>query len=213
MAKAKAFSPTVWRGVWWGTLVGALWPLLWMSISAYRQTLGGNPIAEVLNRLGLLALVFLIASLGCTPAKTVFGWTWAIRLRRMLGVMSFTYALLHFLVYLVLDQDVNVVAVLEDIAKRPFILVGFTALLLLAPLAITSTDAMVRRLGFPRWKKLHRLAYVAGVLGVVHFILRVKADLDEPLVFAAVLALFFAVRLRGTKKAPSPRAQSASGSG
>jgi methionine sulfoxide reductase heme-binding subunit len=113
----------------------------------------------------------------------------------------------------VLDQDVNVVAVLEDIAKRPFILVGFTALLLLAPLAITSTDAMVRRLGFPRWKKLHRLAYVAGVLGVVHFILRVKADLDEPLVFAAVLALFFAVRLRGTKKAPSPRAQSASGSG
>ena len=118
-----------------------------------------------------------------------------MRVRKLLGLLAFTYALLHFLTYAVVDQGLKLGAMLEDIIKRPFITVGFLALVLLVPLAVTSTNAMVRRLGFPAWQRLHRLAYVAASLGVVHFFWRVKRDATEPLVYGAVLALLFALRL------------------
>jgi sulfoxide reductase heme-binding subunit YedZ len=177
-----------------GVFAGAFAPMLALTWRAARGTLGANPIAEVLNQLGLVALIFLVASLACTPLKLALGWTWPTRIRRMLGLFAFFYAACHFVTYAAVDQGLNVGAIVQDILKRNFILVGFSALVLLIPLAVTSTDAMVRRLGFPRWKKLHRLAYVAGVLGVIHFVWRVKKDLTEPMAYGFVLGLLLAMR-------------------
>jgi sulfoxide reductase heme-binding subunit YedZ len=174
--------------------LGGLAPLMMLAVQGPRGELGPNAVEAALNQTGLLALVLLTASLACTPLRLVFKWTWPARIRRTLGLLAFTYASSHFLVYAVLDQGLKLGAILEDIGKRPFITVGFTALMLLVPLAVTSTHAWVRRLGFPRWQRLHRLAYVAAVLGVVHFVWRVKKDLTEPLLYAAVLALLFAIR-------------------
>ncbi|HEY0096952.1 MAG TPA: protein-methionine-sulfoxide reductase heme-binding subunit MsrQ, partial [Archangium sp.] len=168
-------------------LVGGLSPLALLVLGAWRDTLGANPIEHALNQTGMLALILLVASLACTPLKVVSGWTWPIRLRKLLGLLGFGYAVLHFLVYAGVDHGLDLPIILEDIAKRPFITVGFLALVLLVPLAVTSTNAMVRRLGFPLWQRLHRLAYVAASLGVVHFLWRVKKDLTEPLVYGAVL--------------------------
>jgi len=174
---------------------GALIPVGGLALRAYAGTLGANPIAEGLNQLGLLALIFLIASLTCTPLKTLTGWSWPIRIRKMLGLFGFFYASMHLLTYAGLDQTLDFKAILKDIAERKFILVGFLAFLLLVPLAITSTAKMVKRLGFAAWKRLHRLAYVAPTLGVLHFVLRVKKDLTEPLIYGGILALLFAVRI------------------
>src|SRR5207248_4642965 len=143
---------------------------------AIQGTLNADPIAQIENELGLTALILLVASLACTPARQLFGWTWPRRIRRELGLFAFFYAALHFLVYLTLDQAFDWLAIWSDVAERPFITVGFLALVLMAPLALTSTSASVRRLGFRRWTRLHQLAYVAGVLAVVHFIWRVKID-------------------------------------
>jgi methionine sulfoxide reductase heme-binding subunit len=176
-------------------LLGATVPLLSIGLRARRGELGANPIAEALNELGLLALVFLIASLACTPLRTLLGWTWPIRIRRLLGLVAFAYAALHSAVYVALDQGLDLRAVLVDITKRRFILVGFTALVLLVPLALTSTAASVRRLGYVRWRRLHALVYPAAVLAVIHFAWRVKKDLSEPLVYGAVLALLLLVRM------------------
>lgn len=200
MRAAKSPKPLLFPGgpLPWlqpGVLAGGLVPVAVLAAGLARGTLGANPIAEALNQLGLLALIFLVASLACTPAKTIFGWTWPIRIRKTLGVLSFVYASLHFLTYAALDQGLALKAILADIAKRPFIMVGFGALVILVPLAATSTSGMLKRLGAARWKKLHRLAYVAGVLGVVHFVLRVKKDVSEPAVYAAVLGLLFAIRI------------------
>jgi sulfoxide reductase heme-binding subunit YedZ len=192
-----------------GIFAGALVPV---GVTAWRGAhgqLGADPVASVLNQSGYLALTFLVASLLCTPLRIVTGGSSAIRLRRMLGLFAFFYAAFHFLTYFVVDQSLNLSAVISDIAKRNFILVGFLALVSLTPLAITSTNGAVRRMGFARWKRLHRLAYVAGVLGVVHFIWRVKKDLREPLIFAAILALALAIRafdaLRARERRPSER--------
>ena len=175
--------------------VASLAPAIRLLVLGARGELGANPIATALNQLGLVALIFLIASLAATPLKTTLGWTWPIRIRRMLGLYAFFYGSLHFLTYLGLDQVLDLRAVFADITKRNFIAVGFTAFVLLVPLAVTSTDAMVRRLGFVRWKRLHRLVYVAAALGVVHFIWRVKKDLSQPLTYGAVLALLLAIRV------------------
>lgn len=190
-------------------LAGGAVPALAIGLGLLRGTLGANPIAEALNELGLMALVFLIASLACTPAKALFGVTWPIRIRKTLGLWAFFYAVLHFLTYAVLDQLVDLKAIVADITARPFILVGFSAFLLLVPLAITSTSGMLKRLGAKRWKLLHRLAYVAAVLGIVHFVLRVKKDVREPALYGALLGALLLVRLgayvRGRRPAPSPR--------
>jgi sulfoxide reductase heme-binding subunit YedZ len=176
-------------------VTGALAPLAAILLAATRGTLGANPVAEALNELGLLTLVFLIASLTCTPLKILTGWVWPIRLRKTLGLLGFFYASLHLATYAGIDQLFHVRAIVADIVNRPFILVGFAAFALLVPLAVTSTARMLKRLGFARWKALHRLAYVTAVLGVIHFFLRVKKDVTEPAVYAAVLGLLFAVRV------------------
>ena len=178
-----------------GILIGALVPLASVVVRAAQGGLGANPIAVILNELGLSALILLIASLACSPARRIFGWTWPIRIRRELGLAAVFYASLHLLTYVALDQGVSWSAIFEDILKRPFITVGFVAFLLLMPLTFTSTKASVQRLGFRRWQRVHQLAYVAGALAVLHFIWRVKLDVSQPLIYAGVLAALLAVRV------------------
>jgi sulfoxide reductase heme-binding subunit YedZ len=175
--------------------VGSLVPLAYILIQALRGKLGANPIAEGLNNLGLIALIFLIGSLACTPLKTLFGWGWPVRLRRMLGLFAFFYASLHLLTYTGLDQSLDLRAVWKDVTKRPFIFVGMAAFAAMVPLALTSTAASVKRMGSTAWKRLHRLAYLAALLGAVHFYLRVKKDVREPLIYAAILAILLLVRV------------------
>jgi sulfoxide reductase heme-binding subunit YedZ len=175
-------------------------PLALIGADALRGRLGANPIATILNRLGFWTLVWLVASLVPTPLKLLFGWSEPIRVRRMLGLFAFFYAFLHFSTYVGVDQFFDLPAILIDIVKRKFITIGFLAFVLLVPLALTSNDRALRRLGFVRWKRLHRLAYVAAICGVIHFIWRVKADLLQPLLFAGVLTVLFAVRLVGWRR-------------
>jgi methionine sulfoxide reductase heme-binding subunit len=179
-----------------GLLLGGLVPLALLCLRAARGTLGADPIAIALNQLGLLALIFLVASLAATPLKLTFEWTWPIRIRRMLGLFAFFYASLHFLLYAVVDQGLALGAIGKDIAERGFIAVGFGAYLLLIPLAITSTAAMTKRLGAARWKRLHRLAYLAAILAAIHFVWRVKRDLTQPAAYALVLAVLLFARMR-----------------
>jgi methionine sulfoxide reductase heme-binding subunit len=178
-----------------GVLIGGLSPLAVVGLRAWRGTLGPNPVAELLNQLGLLALIFLVASLAATPLARLWGLSFALRLRRMLGLFAFLYATLHLLCYVLLDRFGELGTLLEDLTKRPFIAVGAAAWLLLLPLAITSTGAMQKRLGGVRWRRLHRLSYVAAALGLVHFFMRVKKDLSEPASYAIVLGLLLAARL------------------
>jgi len=178
-----------------GLFPGALIPLALLVWRAAHRTLGADAIAIGLNQLGYLALVFLMASLACTPLKILTGWTWPIRVRRMLGLFAFFYASLHLLTYVGIDQQLDWPVLWGDVTQRKFMIVGFLAFLCLAPLAWTSTNAAVRRMGFDRWKSLHRLAYVAGVLAVVHFIWRVKSDIRVPMTWAAILAALFLIRI------------------
>jgi sulfoxide reductase heme-binding subunit YedZ len=198
-ASAQSARPVLFRGKqpWLkpGLLIGGLLPLALLSLRAARGTLGADPVAIALNQLGLLALIFLVASLAATPLKLVFGVTWPIRVRRMLGLFAFFYASLHFLLYAVIDQGLAWSAIAADVSKRGFIAIGFTAWLLLIPLAITSTAAMTKRLGAKRWKQLHRLAYVAAIFAAIHFIWRVKRDISQPASYAVVLAVLLFARL------------------
>jgi sulfoxide reductase heme-binding subunit YedZ len=178
-----------------GVIVGALVPLAAIAVRASQGQLGADPVAKVENELGLAALILLVASLVCTPAARLLGWTWAVRIRRDLGLLAFFYASLHFLTYVFIDQGVDWTAIVDDIIKRPFITVGFAALVLLTPLALTSTKASIRRLGFRRWNRLHQLTYVAAILAIIHFIWRVKIDVSQPLTYAWIVAALLLIRV------------------
>jgi sulfoxide reductase heme-binding subunit YedZ len=192
MAPSRS-APTPWLKP--AVMTGAFIPLGAILLRAWRGDLSADPVAQALNQLGLLALIFLIAALGCTPLRSLFGWTWPLRIRRMLGVLAFTYAAMHVITYTAIDQGFDWNAIGADIIKRKFIFAGFLTFLLLIPLAITSTNASVRRLGYPRWKKLHRLAYVAPIIAVIHFVWRVKRDLREPVIYGLVLAALLLLRI------------------
>ena len=153
-----------------------------------------DPIQTIEHQSGGWALRLLMITLAVTPLRIITGWTALLRFRRMLGLFAFFYVCLHFLIYLLLDLEFDLSEVTEDILDRPYITVGFSAFVLLIPLAVTSTRGMMRRLG-RRWKQLHKLVYVIAILGVLHFWWLVKADVREPLVYAAILALLFGVRL------------------
>ncbi|MDH4045175.1 MAG: sulfoxide reductase heme-binding subunit YedZ [Gemmatimonadota bacterium] len=170
-------------------------PAVLLAVDAVRGNLTADPIEEITHRTGWWALTLLMATLAVTPLRRLTGWNQLIRLRRMLGLFAFSYAVLHLLTYVVLDLFFAFDILLEDVAKRPYITVGFTAFMILLALAITSTKGWIRRLG-PRWQRLHRLVYVAALLGVVHFYWQVKADTREPLIFAGVLLALFVARLR-----------------
>lgn len=155
--------------------------------------LGANPIEELLHRCGKWGLNLLLITLAVTPVRRITNWNVLIRFRRMLGLFAFFYILLHFVIYAVLDQGLALNYIIEDIIERPYITLGITGLLLLIPLAVTSTNGMMRRLG-RRWQKLHRLVYLIAILGVWHFYWQVKQDIVEPLIYAGILAILFAVR-------------------
>lgn len=158
-------------------------------------THSANPIEAVIHATGWWTLAFLMIGLAVTPLRKLSGWSWLGRFRRMLGLFAFFYACLHILAYLALDQGFAWVDILADIAKRPYITVGFAAFLLLVPLAVTSTDGMIRRLGGQRWKRLHRLVYPIAIGGVLHFWWLVKKDISQPALFAVILAVLLLARL------------------
>ncbi len=177
--------------------VVCLVPFLQVTAGAFNvagQTLGVNPIETLLHTLGLWGLRFLVLTLAVTPVRDLLGKPWLISFRRMLGLYAFFYVLMHFLTWLILDQDFYLPGIGEDIAKRPFITIGFLAFLMLIPLAVTSTNAMMRKLG-KRWKKLHRLVYPIAILGVWHFYWLVKADVREPLLYVTLIALLLGWRV------------------
>ena len=178
-------------------IVVLLLPLAKIGWDGYRGELGANPIEAVQNRLGFWAITLLAVSLLPTPAREWLGVAWPQRLRRVLGVTAFAYALLHFLFYVGVDKFFDWRTISVDLTRRPFIMVGFAALLCLTPLAVTSTDGWIKRLGYRTWKRIHRLAYLAAALAVVHFAWRVKADLRRPLLYAAIFLVLLAVRLPG----------------
>ena len=184
--------------------------LVWRAFEIGAADLGTNPIEKVQDTLGQWGLRLLLITLAVTPLRDWFSAPWLVQLRRMLGLYAFFYVLLHFLTWFVLDQDMYWSGIMTDIARRPFITVGFAALLLLTPLAITSTNAMMRRLG-KRWKTLHRLIYAIAPLGVVHYYWQVKADVREPLIYAAILAVLLGWRVWKRRRAwtSTPAAQPA----
>ncbi len=170
-------------------------------------SLGANPIEEIQDTLGVWGLRMLLATLAVTPLREILGWSRLLAFRRMLGLFAFFYITMHFLWYLLVDQGLDWRLWVEDIAKRPFITVGFSALLLLIPLAVTSTKRAMRRLG-RRWQKLHRLVYPAAILGCTHFYWQVKADVREPLVYILVLGALLGWRVyRFRQKARRGRAE------
>jgi methionine sulfoxide reductase heme-binding subunit len=177
-----------------GLLLGGLLPLLVTFLRAAYGMLGANPINTALNQFGLLALIFLLASLAATPLKLALGITWPLRVRRTLGLFSFFYASLHLLTYVALDRLGELTTIAEDLIERPFITVGFLAFCLLVPLAITSTRKAQKQLGFKRWQQLHRLSYLVLLLAIVHFVWRVKRDLSQPVLYGLIAALLQPLR-------------------
>jgi sulfoxide reductase heme-binding subunit YedZ len=188
----------------------ALVPLAELAAGAFYfpEWLGANPAEFITRATGDWTLRFLLITLAVTPLRLLTGWNWLLRLRRMLGLYVFFYGLVHLSSYVSFDHVFDVSEIVRDIVKRPFITVGFTALALLIPLAITSTNAMVRCLGAKRWLALHRFVYLIAPLGVLHFWWMVKADVTEPAIYAAVLAVLLGhrvvVRLRERRRVMVP---------
>jgi sulfoxide reductase heme-binding subunit YedZ len=171
-----------------------LLPLVRLIVLAGSGGLGANPIEFITRSTGTWTLVGLLLTLSITPLRRLSGRAEFIRYRRMLGLFSFFYACLHFTTYIWLDQFFDPAAIAKDIVKRPFITLGFSEVVLLVPLAATSTHAMMRRLG-RRWQQLHRLIYPIALLGVIHYLWLVKKDMTEPLIYGGVLMLLLVVRL------------------
>lgn len=174
--------------------LACLIPLGRLGWKAFNAGLGANPIQVITWSTGTWTLVFLMVTLSVTPVRKLTRQYWLIQFRRMFGLFAFFYACLHFTTYIWLDQFFDFDSITKDVVKRPFITVGFTAFVLLIPLALTSTQASIRRLG-KRWQMIHRLIYVTAVLGVIHYIWLVKKDIRKPVIYASILAVLFAYRL------------------
>ncbi len=181
-------------------------PPIWLTTALFRRTLGINPVETIILVEGRWTLVFLLATLAVTPIRRLTGWNRIVQLRRLLGLFAFFHACVHFLSYVGIDHLFALSIIVEDVLERRYITAGFTALVLLVPLAVTSTRGWIRRLG-KRWQRLHRLSYVAASLGVLHFYWKVKADTFWPLVAAVTLAGLFAVRLANRRKRPGRLAE------
>lgn len=195
MPQSLSLSPRQLAAIKAAVFMLCLVPLLQLVWGLWNDTLGANPIEYLIRDLGRWALKFLLITLAVTPLRKLTGQHWLMRLRRMLGLFSFFYALLHLSSYLWLDQSLDWIAIAKDIIKRPFITVGMLTFALLLPLAITSTNSMVRRLGGKNWQTLHRLVYVVGVCAVLHFWWLVKLDTTWPMIYAAILAVLLGIRL------------------
>ena len=187
-----------------GVALLGLAPFFALGLGVARDSLGADPPEVLLHETGEWALRWLLATLAVTPLRRLFGWSWLAPHRRTFGLLAYFYACLHFTSYLVFELGFAWGELGADILERPYITVGFSTLLLLTPLAITSTRGWIRRLG-RRWRQLHRLAYAAAVGGVVHFLWSVKADLSEPLFYGAIAAALLGFRLYGNEPARASR--------
>ena len=179
-----------------GVVIGCFIPLVMLLLGLATGRISfGLELKNILNQLGYLGLVLLLASLACTPLRLVFGFKWPSKLRKSLGLFGFFYIALHATLYWK-SQNFSIVTVYNETLARTFILFGMAAFLLLIPLALTSTNSMIKRVGGKRWQMLHKLAYVIGILGIVHFYLRIKGnDHTEPLIYGGILAVLLGVRV------------------
>ena len=183
----------------------SLIPLALLAYDGWRGQLGANPIEFFLRTTGVLTLVFLIVTLAVTPLRKTFGWNPLVKYRRMLGLFAFFYGFLHLTTYSVFDRSLSLPGIVGDVAQRPFIAIGMAAFFLLIPLAVTSTNGWVKRIGGKNWAKLHKLTYVAALLGVVHFWMIVKSDIFYPALFGVVLAGLLAYRLMNRRRSSVER--------
>lgn len=186
-------------------LVNALIPLALLGFDAYNGRLGANPIEFFLRTTGVLTLVFLLITLSITPLRKIFGWNSLIKYRRMLGLFSFFYGCVHLGTYSIFDKSLLFGEIIADVWKRPFIAFGMLAFCLLVPLALTSTNAMIKRLGGKNWARLHKITYAAAILGVIHFWMIVKSDIFYPMLFGSILFALLSVRLLKRRKDPALR--------
>src|ERR1051325_11530304 len=175
--------------------INALIPLMLLLWDVYHQRVGPNPLELATRTTGMLTLVFLCLALAVTPLRKIFGVNTLVKFRRMLGLFAFFYGSLHLLTYVWFDRQFHLLSTIEDIGRRPFILAGMTAFVLMTPLALTSTNRMLKRLGGKRWARLHRLVYFAAIAGVVHFWMLVKSDTSLPLTFAFIVLFLLGYRL------------------
>lgn len=175
--------------------INALIPLVLLLWDLYFKRVGPNPLEFATRTTGMLTLVFLSLTVAVTPVRKIFGINSLVKVRRMLGLFAFFYGTLHLLTYVWFDRVFDLISVVQDVGKRPFILVGMTAFVLMVPLAITSTNKMIKRLGGKRWASLHRLVYLAAIAGVVHFWMLVKSDTRLPLTFGFILLFLLGYRL------------------
>lgn len=175
--------------------INSVIPLILLLWDLYFKRVGPNPLEFATRTTGMLTLIFLCLTVAVTPLRKIFGINSLVKIRRMLGLFAFFYGALHLLTYVWFDRLFNFVSVGQDIVRRPFILAGMTAFVLMVPLAITSTNKMVKRLGGKSWARLHRLVYVAAIAGVVHFWMLVKSDIRLPLTFAFILLFLLGFRL------------------
>lgn len=178
-------------------------PAIWLAWQAFNDQLGANPVEVLTHQSGLWTLRFLLLTLAITPLRRLTGWRYPGRLRRMFGLYSFFYALLHFLIYLILDRALFFDDIWQDIAERPYIMVGFATFLMLLPLAITSNNHLMRRMG-RRWKQLHRLVYLCGLGGAVHYLWLVKADILNPAIYLTIFLLLMLLRLKPISRKKQP---------
>lgn len=175
--------------------INAFVPLILFALDLRLGNVGTNPINFFLLTTGILTLVSLLITLSITPLRKLFGWNGLIKYRRMLGLYSFFYGTLHFATYSLFEKGGNLIEIFRDAFRRPFILVGFMAFLLMIPLAVTSTNGMIKRLGGKRWAGLHRMTYAIAVLGILHFYLLVKSDIFYPAMFGLILSVLLGYRI------------------
>lgn len=185
-------------------LVNGVVPLALLVWDQSHNRLGPNPQNFLILTTGMMTLIFLVLTMAVTPLRKITGLNWLIQLRRMLGLYAFFYGCLHFLCFFSLDRGFSVSGTLSEMVKRKYFIVGSIALIAMIPLTATSTNAMIKRLGGKRWRALHRLAYVAAIGGVIHYYMQVKADVRQPLAFAAVLAVLLGYRLAVHWQRPKP---------
>lgn len=185
--------------------INSLVPLALLVWDAVRGNLGANPVEFFLRTSGVLTLVFLLVSLAITPLRKYTGWNGLVKFRRMLGLYAFFYGFLHFTAYIGFDRSFSLSSAIGDIWQRPFIAVGIASFFLMIPLAVTSTNRMIKRLGGKNWQKLHRLSYLIAIGGVVHFYMIVKSDLTYPILFGLILAGLLGYRIYAVYQKPQKK--------
>jgi sulfoxide reductase heme-binding subunit YedZ len=190
-------ASTVWvrRALKPAVFLASLGPAIWLVVRGFQGELGVNPVETVTNDTGIWTLRFIVLTLAVTPVRWLTGWNPVALFRRMLGLFAFFYGTLHFLTYFILDHSLELAGVWDDVVKRPYITAGFTAFILMVPLALTSTHGWIRRLGGHRWNRLHQLVYITGIGAVLHYLWKVKLDTTNPFIYIAIVGVLLGARV------------------